>query len=392
MPQSELNRVDGYERQQRASQLWYLRQDFAEGTADTGYLPTVNAIYGKNHGFPEESAAISDLLGHPEGLQNLRDELEQFVQAYRENRELLRFHFHRPQRLLEQLSDLQREPLHFTAAEGYAPQRRFFISGDEIDNLLRGGKRSTDYRLAVYSFYRNHTERKERENFLKHYHGEYSGHSSGNDDVTYQLSKGVSFSHGSITAPYAKVELKWNAVEKRVSTMIAQGRFLTDEDRAAMPQYEKHQLARNIRTFFENVPQILNKIKVIQEVGLGYIKLGQSSTTLSGGESQRVKLATELSKRDTGKTLYILDEPTTGLHFEDIRVLMNVLNKLVDKGNTVIVIEHNLDVIKMADYIIDMGPDGGKGGGQLLSCGTPEEVAKSKKGYTPKFLKEELKG
>ena len=144
--------------------------------------------------------------------------------------------------------------------------------------------------------------------------------------------------------------------------------------------------------FFENVPQILNKIKVIQEVGLGYIKLGQSSTTLSGGESQRVKLATELSKRDTGKTLYILDEPTTGLHFEDIRVLMNVLNKLVDKGNTVIVIEHNLDVIKMADYIIDMGPDGGKGGGQVLSCGTPEEVAKSKKGYTPKFLKEELKG
>ena len=255
MPQSELDRVDGYERQQRAAQLWYLRQDFAEGTADAGYLPTVNAIYGKNHGFPEESAAISDLLGHPEGVQNLRDELEQFVQAYRENRELLRFHFHRPQKLLEQLSDLQREPLHFTAAEGYAPQRRFFISGDEIDNLLRGGKRSTDYRLAVYSFYRNHTERKERENFLKHYHGEYSGHSGGNDDVTYQLSKGVSFSHGSITAPYAKVELKWNAVEKRVSAMIAQGRFLTDEDRAAMPQYEKHQLARNIRTFFENVPQ-----------------------------------------------------------------------------------------------------------------------------------------
>lgn len=195
------------------------------------------------------------MLGHPEGLQNLQDELEQFVQAYRENRELLRFHFHRPQRLLEQISDLQREPLHFTAAEGYDPQRRFFISGDEIDNLLRGGKRSTDYRLAVYSFYRNHTERKERENFLKHYHGEYSGHSNGNDDVTYQLSKGVSFSHGSITAPYAKVELKWPAVEKRVSAMIAQGRFLTDEDRAAMPQYEKHQLAQNIRTFFENVPQ-----------------------------------------------------------------------------------------------------------------------------------------
>lgn len=142
--------------------------------------------------------------------------------------------------------------------------------------------------------------------------------------------------------------------------------------------------------FFENVPQILNKIKVIQEVGLGYIKLGQSSTTLSGGESQRVKLATELSKRDTGKTLYILDEPTTGLHFEDIRVSMNVLNKLVEKGNTVVVIEHNLDVIKMADYIIDMGPEGGRGGGELLSCGTPEEVAQCKRGYTPRFLREEL--
>ena len=132
--------------------------------------------------------------------------------------------------------------------------------------------------------------------------------------------------------------------------------------------------------FFENVPNILNKIKVLQDVGLGYIKLGQPSTTLSGGESQRVKLATELSKKDTGKTIYILDEPTTGLHFEDIRVLMNVLNRLVDKGNTVIVIEHNLDVIKLADHIIDMGPEGGRGGGQVLSTGTPEEVAESKKG------------
>jgi len=143
--------------------------------------------------------------------------------------------------------------------------------------------------------------------------------------------------------------------------------------------------------FFENVPDILRKIKTIQDVGLGYIKLGQPSTTLSGGESQRVKLATELSKKDTGKTLYILDEPTTGLHFEDIRILMDVLQKLVDRGNTVIVIEHNLDVIKLADHIIDMGPEGGRNGGTILTTGTPEVVAKSKKGYTPKFLKEELK-
>ena len=142
--------------------------------------------------------------------------------------------------------------------------------------------------------------------------------------------------------------------------------------------------------FFENVPDILRKIKTIQDVGLGYIKLGQPSTTLSGGESQRVKLATELSKKDTGKTLYILDEPTTGLHFEDIRILMEVLQRLVSKGNTVIIIEHNLDVIKLADHIIDMGPEGGRRGGQLVACGTPEEVAKSGVGYTAHFLVKEL--
>lgn len=142
--------------------------------------------------------------------------------------------------------------------------------------------------------------------------------------------------------------------------------------------------------FFENVPDILRKIKTIQDVGLGYIKLGQPSTTLSGGESQRVKLATELSKRDTGKTLYILDEPTTGLHFEDIRILMDVLQRLVNRGNTVIVIEHNLDVIKLADHIIDMGPEGGRKGGTVVDTGTPEEVALNGKGYTSRFIREEL--
>lgn len=143
--------------------------------------------------------------------------------------------------------------------------------------------------------------------------------------------------------------------------------------------------------FFEAIPAILSKIKVLQDVGLGYIKLGQPSSTLSGGESQRVKLAAELSKKSTGRTVYILDEPTTGLHFEDIRVLLGVLNKLVQKGNTVIVIEHNLDVIKCADYIIDMGPEGGRGGGQVVATGTPEQVSKSKKSITARFLKDELK-
>src|SRR5690606_37729266 len=142
--------------------------------------------------------------------------------------------------------------------------------------------------------------------------------------------------------------------------------------------------------FFENIPKIYRKLKTIKDVGLGYITLGQQSTTLSGGEAQRIKLATELSKRDTGNTMYILDEPTTGLHFEDIRVLMEVLNKLTNKGNTVLIIEHNLDVIKMVDYIIDVGPEGGKKGGKIVAEGTPEEITKSKKSHTARFLKKEL--
>ena len=144
-------------------------------------------------------------------------------------------------------------------------------------------------------------------------------------------------------------------------------------------------------SFFSPIPKIANKLKTLEDVGLGYIRLGQSSTTLSGGESQRVKLASELSKRDTGKTLYILDEPTTGLHFEDIRVLLNVLNKLVDKGNTIIIIEHNMDVIKQVDYIIDMGPEGGKKGGEIIDYGSPKEIIKNNKGYTAKYLSKEFK-
>jgi excinuclease ABC subunit A len=142
--------------------------------------------------------------------------------------------------------------------------------------------------------------------------------------------------------------------------------------------------------FFQAVPFIYRKIKVLQEVGLGYITLGQSAVTLSGGEAQRVKLATELGKRDTGNTIYILDEPSTGLHFQDIQHLLDVLNKLVDRGNTVLVIEHNLDIIKVADHIIDIGPEGGKGGGRLLFAGTPEEMVKCKESITSRYVLEEL--
>jgi len=142
--------------------------------------------------------------------------------------------------------------------------------------------------------------------------------------------------------------------------------------------------------FFDKIPGIYRKIKTLQEVGLGYVKLGQASTTLSGGEAQRIKLASELSKRETGNTLYILDEPTTGLHFDDIKILLGVLNRLVDKGNTIIVIEHNMDVIKVADYVIDLGPEGGMKGGNILAYGTPEDLCKSKKSYTAKYLATEL--
>jgi len=144
--------------------------------------------------------------------------------------------------------------------------------------------------------------------------------------------------------------------------------------------------------FFENMPAIRNKLQVLNEVGLGYVQLGQSATTLSGGEAQRVKLASELSKRGTGKTVYILDEPTTGLHFADVQKLLEVLNKLVERGNTVIVIEHNLDVVKSADYIIDLGPEGGDEGGEIVACGTPEEICKNRESYTGQYLKEHLKG
>ena len=253
MPQSKLDQVDHYEIHDLADRLLLMFRDIED--EEKRFFPSLRAIYDKPGGFPEAVEEIAGLLGREDSLQAILSEYEAFAAAYQDNPDILRFRFYRPLVLQAQLTDLQREPLHFTAAESYDPQRRLYISMDEIDRLLRGGKRSTDYRLAVYSFYRNHTDRREREDFLKNYHGEYSGYHGGNDNVTYQPGKGVHFSHGSITEPYAKVELKWNAVEKRVSAMIAQGRFLSEDDRAAMPQYEKHQLARNIHTFFENVPQ-----------------------------------------------------------------------------------------------------------------------------------------
>lgn len=253
MPQSELDKVVDYERNTLADSLLLMFRDIED--EEKRFLPTLRAVYDTPGGFPEMGKKVAELLEQPESIQTLISEYEVFAEAYKENSNIMRFRFYRPLALQRKLLDLQCEQLTFTAAEDYNPQRRFFISTDEIDKILRGGSHSTDYRLSVYSFYRNHSDRKERVDFLKNYHGEYSGSHAGNDNLTYQRGKGLFFSHGDITEPYAKVELKWNAVEKRVSTLISSGKFISEDDRAAMPAYEKHQLARSIRTFFAGVPQ-----------------------------------------------------------------------------------------------------------------------------------------
>ena len=182
------------------------------------------------------------------------DEWTAFNAALDAGQDLLRFRFYRPKEILERLRDLQREPLHFTVADGFAPDRQFFISADEIDKVLRGWDGSTDYRLGVYAFYATHKDKTEREKYLKDYHGEYSGHSGGNDNLTHTRGKGIEFSHGSITAPYAKVTLKWPEAAKRIGELISQNKFLSDADWAAMPEYERKQLARKIVNFFMDTP------------------------------------------------------------------------------------------------------------------------------------------
>ncbi len=252
MPQTELDRVQDYEYQEIAASLWHLRQDFSDEAMEQDFLPTVSGIYLSHGGFPENTAQIKELLRQTDTLQTLVNEVDTFVSAHAEDRELLRFHFHRPKEILQRLTDLQREPVIFAAAEDYLPQRRQFISMDEIDKLLRGG--NTDYRLGVYSFFRSHSDPKEREKHLRSYHGEYAGSYAGNDNTTY-TSKGISFSHGSIPEPYAKIEWKWNKVSQRIDTLIKRGQFISDADRAAMPEYERGQLARIIYSAFYHVPE-----------------------------------------------------------------------------------------------------------------------------------------
>ena len=253
MPQSELDRVVEYERKTLAESLALTARDFSEEARGTGYAPTLRLALSAKGGFPEIEQQISELLKDPDTLQRITEEWGEFVAAHEQNRNLMRFGYNRPKELLQKLTDLQREPVTFTAAEDYNPQRRFFISMDEIDKVLRGG--GEDYRLAIYSFFVNHPDQKDREKYLKNYHGEYSGYHGGNDNRTY-TSKGLSFSHGDLTQPYAKVELKWSVIIKRIDVLMSQDRFLSDRDREAMAGYEIRQLARSIHSFFIDAPEL----------------------------------------------------------------------------------------------------------------------------------------
>jgi len=253
MPQSELDRVTEYELYTLSDRLALTARDFSDEAKETGYAPTIQLALSAKGGFPEITRQVIALLKDPEMLRKVTDEWAEFVAAHEQNQELMRFRFYRPKELLQKLQDLQREPLTFTAAEDYDPKRRFFISADEIDKVLCGGKDNSDYRLGIYSFFSRNQDPKEREKHLKSLHGEYSGYHGGNDNRTY-TGKGLSFSHGSITEPYAKVEMNWSRITKRITAMIDSGKFLSDADRAAMPDYEIRRLAREIHSFFFDTP------------------------------------------------------------------------------------------------------------------------------------------
>ena len=253
MPQSELDRVQDFERMELAKSLIYARREFSDEARDAGYLPLTTLTYSGKGGFPEIEAQMQRLLEDRDALSQLVDEWTLFAAVYEKDRSLLRSRWYDPIALLRRLEDLQREPHIFTAADGYDPQRRFFISDDEIDRILRGSERSYESRLDTFSFFSRNTDTKERERFLKQQHGEYSGYHGGNDSQTY-TSAGLSFSHGSLTEPYAHVELKWPAITKRVSDMISMGRFLYPSDAEKMPDYEVKQLAKLVMNFFRDAP------------------------------------------------------------------------------------------------------------------------------------------
>ncbi len=253
MPQSELDRVPDFERMELAKSLIYARREFSDEARDAGYLPLTTLTYSAKGGFPEIEKQMQRLLEDRDTLSQIVNEWTLFAAVYEKDRSLLRSRWYNPATLLRRLEDLQREQHIFTAADGYDPQRRFFISDDEIDRILRGSERSYESRLDTFSFFSRNTDTKERERFLKQQHGEYSGYHGGNDNQTY-TSAGLSFSHGSLSAPYAQVELKWPAITKRISDMISMGRFLYPSDAERMADYEVKQLAKLVMNFFQDAP------------------------------------------------------------------------------------------------------------------------------------------
>ena len=253
MPQSEIDQVQDFEQMELAKSLIYARREFSDEARDAGYLPLTTLTYSAKGGFPEIEAQMQRLLEDRDTLSQLVDEWTLFAAVYEKDRNLLRSRWYDPIALLSRLEDLQREPLVFTAADGYDSQRRFFISDDEIDRILRGSESSYESRLDTFSFFSRNTDAKERERFLKQQHGEYSGYHGGNDNQTY-TSAGLSFSHGSLSTPYAQVELKWPAITKRVSDMISMGSFLYLSDAEKMADYEVRQLAKLVMNFFRDAP------------------------------------------------------------------------------------------------------------------------------------------
>ena len=256
MPQSELDQVQDYERKVLAEDILLARREFSEKALEFDHVPVTSAIYSGHGGFPDREAEMQQALTDPDKLWQITYEWSLFAASHKGDPTLLRSRWKNPQKLYERLYDLLQEPHIFTAADGYDPQRKYFISQDEIDDLLRSG--SIDYRLDVYAYFRTHPDNKDREKYMSHYHGEYSGYNGGNDNVTYTY-RSVEFSHGSCVSPYAKVELKWNKATARVAELIANNQFLSEDDRAAMPDYEIKKLARTIHGFFYHAPDVFQR-------------------------------------------------------------------------------------------------------------------------------------
>ena len=284
MPQAELDQVPDFERRRLAQALAFAVRECSAQAKEAGYLPLTAKTYSSNSGFPEIEAQMQRLLESPDTLMQLVEEWTVFASAHANDRSLMVSRLYNPAKLLQKLEDLQRTPLIFTAAQGFDPLRRYFISDDEINQALRGHERAFRSRLDVFSFFSQSTDTKAREQFLKRQHGEYSGYHGGNDNKTY-TSAGFSFSHGDLTAPYAQVNMKWPAVTKWVSNMISSGIYLYPSDAGKMADYEINQLARRIMSFFSNAPEGFQRPTPRSELTIGRVLRRSRSSFLTRNRS-----------------------------------------------------------------------------------------------------------